>query len=81
MHASTEDNNIGTNYSFFEELERVVDQFSTYGMQDLLSDFSGKAGRVIPIHSFKRGCAEISDDKGDRAGTLPCSHRNILTYT
>jgi hypothetical protein len=41
-------------------------------MTDLLADFSRKAGREIPIENSKRGCAEINDDKGGRAGTLPC---------
>jgi hypothetical protein len=32
-------------YSFYEELEEVVDQFPTYHMKTLLGDFSAKVGR------------------------------------
>jgi hypothetical protein len=40
MHAPTEDESDDTKDSFYEELERVLDQFPKYQMKILLGDFT-----------------------------------------
>jgi hypothetical protein len=41
VYALTEDKNDDTKDSFYEELERALDQFQKYHMKTLLRDFNG----------------------------------------
>jgi hypothetical protein len=45
VHAPTEDKSDDTNDSFYEEPERVLDEFPKYRMKILLGDFNAKVGR------------------------------------
>jgi hypothetical protein len=45
VHAPTQDKTDDMKDSFYEELERVFDKFSTYHMKILLGDFNAKVDR------------------------------------
>jgi exonuclease III len=47
VHAPAEDKRDDTKDSFYEELERVFNQFSKYHMKILLGDFNAKGGGEI----------------------------------
>jgi hypothetical protein len=45
VHASTKDKDDDIKDSFYEELEKVFDQFPRYHMKMLVGDFNAKVGR------------------------------------
>jgi hypothetical protein len=45
MHSACEDKGDDVKDSFYEELERVFDQFPSYDMKILFGDFNAKVGR------------------------------------
>jgi hypothetical protein len=93
VHATTEDKIDYVKDSFYEELERVFDNFSNYHMKILL-DFNAKVGRedfFKPTIGNER-LHEICNDNGIRVVKFATSknltvkstifpHRNIHTYT
>jgi hypothetical protein len=66
FHAPTEDKTDDVKGSFYEELERVFDEFPTYHMKILLGDFNAK---VVSKDIFKptvgnESLYEINNDNG-----------------
>jgi endonuclease/exonuclease/phosphatase family metal-dependent hydrolase len=92
VHAPCEDTSDDIKDSFYEELERVFDQFPRYDMKILLGDFNAK---VVKEHIFKPAIGneishEISNDNGVVnfatsknlvVKSTMFSHRSIHKYT
>jgi exonuclease III len=68
VHAPCEDKGNDVKDSFYEELERVFDQFPRYDMKRLLGDFNAKLGRenIFKPTIGNEGLHEISNDNGVR---------------
>jgi hypothetical protein len=81
MRAQTQDKCDDKKGSLYEELERVLDEFSKYLMNILLGDFNGKVGKedifkpTIGIESLH----ESSNDNGVRAVKFATSKNLVLT--
>jgi exonuclease III len=80
--------------SFYEELERVFDEFLKYNMKILLGDFNAKVGRedIFKPKIGTESLHEINNDNGVRVVHLATSknlignsttfaHRNIHKFT
>jgi hypothetical protein len=94
VHAQTENKIDDVNDSFYEELERVFDEFPKYHMKILLGDFNAKVGRegIFKPTIGNESLHEISNDNGIRVVSFATSknirvksmmflHRNIHKYT
>jgi hypothetical protein len=64
----TEDKTDDVKDSFYEELERVFDNFPKYHMKILLGDFNAKVGRedIFKLTIGNESLHEISNDNGLR---------------
>jgi hypothetical protein len=64
VRTPTEDRSAGTKDSFYEELERIFDQFPKYRMKILLRDIDAKVGRegIFKLTMETESFREISDD-------------------
>jgi hypothetical protein len=71
--------------SFYEELERVYDQFRKYDMKILMDDFNAKVGRdnIFKPTMRNESSHETSDDNGVRivnfatSKKLSCQKHNV----
>jgi endonuclease/exonuclease/phosphatase family metal-dependent hydrolase len=94
VHAPCEDTSDDIKDSFYEELERVFDQFPRYDMKILLGDFNAKVGRedIFKPTIGNESSHEISNDNGVRVVNFATSknlvvkssmfsHRSIHKYT
>jgi endonuclease/exonuclease/phosphatase family metal-dependent hydrolase len=93
VHAPAEDKTDDVKDSFYEELERVFDEFPKYHMKILLGDFNAKVGReeIFKPTIRNESLREISNDNGVRevkftsrnlrVKSTMCPHRNIHKYT
>jgi hypothetical protein len=79
VHAPTEDKTDDMKDSFYEELERVFDQFPKYLMKILLGDFSSKVHKedIFKPTIGNESLHEISNDNGVRAVNLPHLKHNV----
>jgi hypothetical protein len=68
VHSPTEDETDDMEISFYDELERILDQFPKYHVEILLGDFNAKLGREN-IFNPTIG-KEISNDNGIRGVNL-----------
>jgi hypothetical protein len=68
VHDSTEYKTDDVKDSFYEELERVFDNFPKYHTKILLGDFSAKVGRedIFKLSIGNESSHEISNDNGVR---------------
>jgi exonuclease III len=68
VHAPTEDKDDDIKDSFYEELEKVLNQFSRYHMKLLLGDFNAKVGRedIFKPTIGNYSLHEVSNDNGVR---------------
>jgi hypothetical protein len=79
VHAPTEDKT-DVKYSFYEELERVLDKFHKYYMNILFEDFNAKEdkGDIFKPTVGSESLFEISSDNGVRVvmsqSKVPCPH-------
>jgi hypothetical protein len=66
VHAPTEDKTDDVKDSFYEELERVFDEFHKYNMKILLGYFNAKVGRedMFKSPTGNESLHEISNDNG-----------------
>jgi hypothetical protein len=94
VHAPCEDKGDDVNDSFYEELGRVIYQFSRYDMKILLGDFNAKVGRenIFKLTIGSESLHEIRNDNGIRVVNFATSknlvdksmmfpHRKIHKYT
>jgi endonuclease/exonuclease/phosphatase family metal-dependent hydrolase len=94
LHAPTEDKADEVKYSFYEELERLIDKFPKYHMKILLGDFNANVGKedIFKPTVGNESLHETSDDNGVRLENFATSknlrvkstmipHRNIHKYT
>jgi endonuclease/exonuclease/phosphatase family metal-dependent hydrolase len=94
VHAPTEDKTDDVKDNFYEELERVFDEFLKYHMKILLGDFNAKVGRedIFKPTIGNESLHEISNDNGVRlVNSATCRnlrvkstlfpHHNIYKYT
>jgi hypothetical protein len=79
MHAPTEDKDDDIKDNFYEELERVFDQFPRYHMKILLAGFTANVGRELVIRVYMK----VNNDNGIRvinfATSKICQEYNIST--
>jgi hypothetical protein len=68
LHSPCEDTSDDIKDSFYEELDRVFDQFPIYDMKTLLGDFNAKVFRedIFKPTIGNESSQEISNDNGDR---------------
>jgi hypothetical protein len=79
VHAPCEDKGGDVKDSFYEELERVFDQFLRYDMKILLVDFNAKVGReiIFKLTIRNESLNEIINDNGVRIVNFATS-RNLV---
>jgi exonuclease III len=94
VHAPTEDESDVVKDSFYEELERVFDNFHKYQMKILLGDFNAKVGRedifkpaigYESLHKISNGngvrLVNFATSKNLRVKSTIFTHPNIHKYT
>jgi len=94
VHAPSEEKSDESKYSFYEELEQVLDHFPKYHMKILLEDFNAKVGRenIFKPTIGQESLHQDSNDNGVRLVNFATSknlvvksrmfpHRNIHKYT
>jgi hypothetical protein len=83
VHAHTEDKIDDVKDSFYEELERIFDKFSTYYMNILLRDFSAKVGRedIVKLTTGNESLHETSNDNSVRVVNVATSEYLIVKST
>jgi hypothetical protein len=82
VHAPTEDKDGDINDSFYEELERVFDQFPRYHIKFFLGDVNAKVGRedIFKPVIGNKSLHEASNDNGVRVVNF-ATLKNLIVPT
>jgi hypothetical protein len=83
VHATAVDRSDDKMNKFYEELERVLDQFPNYNMKILLGDFNAKAGREYIFKPTIRNenLHEVNNNNGFTVVKFATSNNLILKRT
>jgi endonuclease/exonuclease/phosphatase family metal-dependent hydrolase len=83
VHAPCEDTSDDVRDSFYEEIERVFDQFPKYDMKILLGDFNAIVGRedIFKPTTENESSHEISNDNGVRVVNFTTSKNLVVKST
>jgi hypothetical protein len=74
VHVPSEDKSFDTKDRFYEEIERVLDQFLKYHMKILLRHFNAEVGRKVSKQTIgNESLCEIRNDNGVRVANFATS--------